>query len=149
MNNLSRMCGAPTSEHDITRHSASYPLVESSCKIFVKNRPSSLVNNPVTFSTTTHLGRHHVFETSIQRAIKTAARKAGIVKPCGPHTLRHCFATHLLKQGENIRTIQELMGHKKLETTMVYTHLEGASEVKSPLDRQLGTPFIRRVQVES
>lgn len=95
------------------------------------------------------IGRHHIFETSIQRAIKTAARKAGIVKPCGPHTLRHCFATHLLKQGENIRTIQELMGHKKLETTMVYTHVEGASEVRSPLDRQLSTPFIRRVLVES
>ena len=95
------------------------------------------------------IGRHHVYETSIQRAIKSAARKAGIVKPCGPHTLRHCFATHLLRAGENIRTIQELMGHKKLETTMVYTHVEGAAVVKSPLDRQLGTPFIRRVQVES
>lgn len=95
------------------------------------------------------VGRHHVFETSIQRAIKTAARKAGIVKPCGPHTLRHCFATHLLKQGANIRQIQELMGHKKLETTMIYTHIEGASEVKSPLDRQLGIPFIRRALVES
>lgn len=95
------------------------------------------------------VGRHHIFETSIQRAIKTAARKAGIVKPCGPHTLRHCFATHLLRQGVNIRTIQELMGHKKLETTMLYTHVEGASEVKSPLDRQMGTPFIRRVLVES
>lgn len=94
------------------------------------------------------LGRHHVYETSIQRAIKFAARKGGIVKPCGPHTLRHCFATHLLKQGVDIRTIQELMGHKKLETTMVYTHVEGASEVKSPLDR-LGTPLIRRVRVES
>lgn len=95
------------------------------------------------------VGRHHIFETSIQRAIKTAARKAGIVKPCGPHTLRHCFATHLLKQGVNIRQIQELLGHKKLETTMIYTHIEGASEVKSPLDRQLGTPFIRRALVES
>lgn len=94
-------------------------------------------------------GRHHIFETSIQRAIKTAAKRAGIVKPCHPHILRHCFATHLLKQGVNIRTIQELMGHKKLETTMIYTHVEGASEVKSPLDRQLGTPFIRRVHVES
>lgn len=94
------------------------------------------------------LGRHHVYETSIQRAIKSAAKRAGIVKPCHPHILRHCFATHLLKQGVNIRTIQELMGHKKLETTMIYTHVEGASEVQSPLDRQLGTPFIRRVHVE-
>lgn len=95
------------------------------------------------------VGRHHIFETSIQRAIKTAARRAGIEKPCYPHILRHCFATHLLRQGVNIRTIQELMGHKKLETTMIYTHVEGASEVRSPLDRQLGTPFIRRVHVES
>ena len=95
------------------------------------------------------IGRHHIYETSIQRAIKIAAKKAGIVKPCGPHTLRHCFASHLLKGGTNIRQIQELLGHKKLETTMLYTHVEGASEVRSPLDRQLGTPFIRRVHVES
>ena len=96
------------------------------------------------------IGRHHVYETSIQRAIKIAAKKAGIVKPCGPHTLRHCFASHLLKHGgTNIRQIQELLGHKKLETTMLCTHVEGASEVRSPLDRQLGTPFIRRVHVES
>ena len=94
------------------------------------------------------LGRHHVYETSLQRAIKSAGRRAGIVKPCHPHILRHCFATHLLKQGVNIRTIQELMGHKKLETTMIYTHVEGASEVRSPLDR-LSIPLIRRVQVES
>lgn len=97
---------------------------------------------------TNRLGRHHVYETSLQRAIKSAGRRAGIVKPCHPHILRHCFATHLLKQGVDIRTIQELMGHKKLETTMIYTHVSGASEVKSPLDR-LGIPLIRRVQVES
>lgn len=97
---------------------------------------------------TQRLGRHHVHETSLQRAIKSAGRLAGIEKPCHPHILRHCFATHLLKQGVNIRTIQELMGHKKLETTMIYTHVEGASEVRSPLDR-LSIPLIRRVQVES
>lgn len=81
------------------------------------------------------IGRHHIFETSIQRAVKSAARKAGIHRLVGPHTLRHCFATHLLQAGENIRTIQELLGHKKLETTMIYTHVLGGSAVRSPLDR--------------
>ena len=83
----------------------------------------------------TRIGRHHVFESSVQRAVKNAARQAGIVRHVGPHTLRHCFATHLLQAGENIRTIQELLGHKKLETTMIYTHVVGGAAVRSPLDR--------------
>lgn len=95
------------------------------------------------------VGRHHIYETSIQRAVKTAAQKAGIVRPCGPHTLRHCFATHLLQGGTDIRTVQELLGHKKLETTMIYTHVLGAAEVTSPMDRLGARPVIRRVEVES
>lgn len=100
---------------------------------------------------TGRIGRHHIFETSIQRAVKAAAKKAGITKPCVPHTLRHCFATHLLLAGENIRTIQELLGHKKLETTMVYTHVVGGSAVRSPLDRfvEPARDINKRVLVES
>jgi len=96
------------------------------------------------------VGRHHIFETSIQRAVKAAARKAGIYKLVGPHTLRHCFATHLVQSGTDIRTIQELLGHKKLETTMVYVHVMGAAAVKSPLDRfEPGRAIKQRALVES
>jgi integron integrase len=80
--------------------------------------------------------RHHLHETSVQRAIRVAARRLGIVKPIGPHTLRHCFATHLLERGYDIRTVQELMGHADVRTTQIYTHVmkKGAGAVKSPLD---------------
>jgi integron integrase len=80
--------------------------------------------------------RHHIHETSVQRAIRVAARRLGIVKPVGPHTLRHCFATHLLERGYDIRTVQELMGHADVRTTQIYTHVmkKGAGAVKSPLD---------------
>lgn len=80
--------------------------------------------------------RHHVQDQAIQRAIRQAVRDAGIVKPATPHTLRHSFATHLLSSGYDIRTIQELLGHKDVATTMIYTHVlnKGGRGVTSPLD---------------
>ncbi|HUT16358.1 MAG TPA: integron integrase [Anaerolineae bacterium] len=80
--------------------------------------------------------RHHLHESSLQKAVKEAARLAGIVKPVGPHTLRHCFATHLLESHYDIRTVQELLGHKDVKTTMIYTHVlnRGGLAVRSPLD---------------
>jgi integron integrase len=80
--------------------------------------------------------RHHIHETALQKSIKLAAQTARINKRVTPHTFRHSFATHLLQSGYDIRTVQELLGHKDVKTTMIYTHVlqRGGLAVKSPLD---------------
>jgi len=80
--------------------------------------------------------RHHVHESGLQKAVRRAAKRAGINKPVTPHTFRHSFATHLLESGYDIRTVQELLGRKDVKTTMIYTHVlnRGGLAVRSPLD---------------
>jgi integron integrase len=82
--------------------------------------------------------RHHLSDQAFQRAMRQAVRDAGIAKPATPHTLRHSFATHLLDDGYDIRTVQELLGHSDVSTTMIYTHVlnRGGRAVVSPLDRR-------------
>lgn len=81
--------------------------------------------------------RHHLLETGIRRSVSQAVKKADIDKHASPHTFRHSFATHLLESGVDIRTIQKLLGHKNLSSTMIYTHIAQEINIKSPLEQLL------------
>ncbi|HVT43453.1 MAG TPA: tyrosine-type recombinase/integrase [Thermoanaerobaculia bacterium] len=91
------------------------------------------------------IGRHHIDESTVQKGVRQAALAAGIARPAGPHTFRYGFARHLLEDGDDIRTIQELLGHANVQTTMICTHVLNSQRggVRSPLDIVEG-PMISR-----
>lgn len=104
----------------------------------------------ITFDATGKRGRWHIHETALQKAVGRAVKSAGLVKRATCHTFRHSFATHLLEDGVDIRTIQDLLGHKNLDTTMVYTHVMNKSRkgIKSPIDalfeNKIAPPVVRQ-----
>jgi integron integrase len=110
-----------------------YPNAERELRWQYLFPASRLAQNPRTGI----MHRHHIHESAIQKAVKQAATKANILKRVTSHTMRHSFATHLLETGSDIRTVQELLGHANVETTMIYTHVvkRGGTGTQSPLDR--------------
>lgn len=123
-----RMDGIPISMPEgLARKYASYPFTWNWAYVFPQlNR----ARNP----RTGQLSRHHCFPATVQRAVKEAAESVGLYGKVTPHTLRHAFATHCLQDGGNIRDIQDVLGHKSVETTMTYTHA-ATDRIKSPLER--------------